>query len=267
MNPWHNPRLAHALARMLIGAVLLALIATAASWLTRREVFDLRLVRVEAVAGHKLRQSSESLLRATISQRIHGSFFAINLDEVRAVVETVPWVRRAQVRRLWPNRLVVAIEEHRPLALWEDGRLVNTYGELFSANLDEAEEDGALPQFGGPKDSEGTVVRRYAELRDLLAPLGSVPVAVNLSARHAWSAQLDDGTRLIIGREQGVALAERIRRWVAAYPAVKAQLNSRAEVVDLRYPNGFALRSLSALGDPAPLAAASVNPASNRTVE
>ncbi len=267
MNPWHSPRLANALARMLSAAVVLALLATVVSWAARRDVFDLRLVRVEAVAGHKLRQSSESLLRATIAQRIHGSFFSINLEEVRAVIETVPWVRRAQVRRVWPNRLVVAIEEHRPLALWEDGRLVNTYGELFSANLDEAEEDGALPQFGGPKDSESAVVRRYAELRDLLAPLGAVPVAVNLSARHAWSAQLDDGTRLMIGREQGLALADRIRRWVAAYPAVKAQLNRRAEVVDLRYPNGFALRSLSVLGDAAPLADASVNPASNRTVE
>ena len=267
MNPWHNPRLANALARLLVGAVLLALVAGGASWAARRDVFNLRLVRVEAVAGHKLRQTSEALLRATISQRIHGSFFSVDLDEARAVVESVPWVRRAQVRRVWPNRLVVAIEEQRPLALWEDGRLVNTYGELFSANLDEAEEDGALPQLGGPKESESQVVRRYAELRDLLAPLGVTPVAVNLSARHAWSAQLDDGTRLIIGREQGVALADRVRRWVAAYPAVKAQLNRRAEVVDLRYPNGFALRSLSALGEAAPLADASVNPASNRTVE
>ena len=90
----------------------------------------------------------------------------------------------------------------------------------------------------------------------------------SLSSRHAWSAQLDDGTRLVIGREQGVALAERVSRWVAAYPMVRERLNRRAEVVDLRYPNGFALRSLSKLGDLEQSAAgASPQSAPHRTVE
>ena len=268
MNPWHHVRLLRAITRALLVLVGLAVLVTAASWTMRREAFSLRAVRVEATPGHTLRQTSETLLRRTIGQRVHGNFFTVELDAARAVVETIPWVRGALVRRVWPNRLVISIEEHRALGLWEDGRLVNTYGELFSANLDEAEEDGALPQFSGPKGSEIAVVRRYAELRELIAPLGVVPVGVSLSSRHAWAAQLDDGTRLVIGREQGVALAERVSRWVAAYPAVKERLNRRAEVVDLRYPNGFALRSLSQLGDVAqPSAGASTHPASNRTIE
>lgn len=268
MKPWHDLRLLRGATRVLLGLVLGAVLVTAASWTMQRQGFALRAVRVEASPGHTLRQSSESLLRTTIAQRVHGNFFTVDLVAARAVLESIPWVRGAQVRRVWPNRLVVAIEEHRALGLWEDGRLVNTYGELFSANLDEAEEEGALPQFAGPKGTEGVVVRQFAVLRELVAPLGAVPVGVSLSSRHAWSAQLDDGTRLVIGREQGVALAERVSRWVAAYPMVRERLNRRAEVVDLRYPNGFALRSLSKLGDLEQSAAgASPQSAPHRTVE
>ena len=37
----------------------------------------------------------------------------VSLDQARQVFETMPWVRKASVRRDWPNGIVVAIEEHQ----------------------------------------------------------------------------------------------------------------------------------------------------------
>jgi len=242
MNPWHDVRILHAGANALLALALAATLAAAGWWLVQRPVFELRSVEIEAHAGTQLRFVSTPLLRHALS-RAPGNFFTVDLDAVRARFETVPWVRRATARRIWPNRLVVTIEEHRPLALWGDGRLIDTYGELFAANLDEAEEDGPLPELSGPQGSELAVVARYDELRRWLAPLGRSPQAVHLSPRYAWTVRMDDGTTLLLGREQGLAIEERVRRWVAVYPRVQAALDPRAEAVDLRYPNGFALRS------------------------
>jgi len=249
---WHDARAMNTLANALFGATLVAALAAGSWWLSQRPVFALHTVTIQAAEGHPLRHVSGQLLRTAVRRDVRGNFFAIDLDAVRETFETVPWVRHARVRRVWPSGLEVAIEEHRPLALWGDGRLVNTFGELFAANLAEAEEDGELPQFSGPEGSALQVARRYAELREVLAPLRVQPDAVALSPRHAWTMRLDDGTTLLLGRDQGMPIERRLARWVDAYPQVTASLNRRAEVIDLRYPNGFAMRSLVELADAEP---------------
>lgn len=248
MNPWHDPRILHAGANALLAVALAATLAAAGWWLVQRPVFALRSVEVRTQEGTELRFVSTPLLRQAM-RRAPGNFFTVDLDAVRARFETVPWVRRATARRIWPNRLVVTIEEHRPLALWGDGRLINTWGELFAANLDEAEEDGPLPELSGPQGSEFAVVARYDELRRWLAPLARTPQAVHMSPRYAWTTRLDDGTTLLLGREQGLPIEERVRRWVAVYPRVQAAIDPRAESVDLRYPNGFAIRSAAQVAE------------------
>jgi cell division protein FtsQ len=146
----------------------------------------------------------------------------------------------------------VGIEEHQPLAIWQDGRLDNRQGELFAANVAEAEAEGALLEFSGPPGSEAEVTRRWHELREQLAPLALAPEALTLSARYAWSARLDNGTVLLLGREQGLPIAERIARWVALQPTVQSRLNREIAAVDLRYPTGFAIRAPGAIDTASP---------------
>lgn len=256
MRLWHEPRWLHSLANALIAVSLLAILAAAGLWLLNRPAYALRHVVIEPVPGTELRHVSSLLLSKAAAQRLKGNFFSVDLDSVRAGFEQVPWVRRATVRRVWPDGLVVSIEEHRALALWAEERLMNTFGELYTANLDEAEVDGPLPRLAGPPGSELRVLTRYEELRRWVAPLGIMPRSLALSARYAWMAQMDEGTVLMLGRDQGLPLEERVARWVAAHPKVKAKLGARAQVVDLRYPNGFAVRAangaaLSVLEPPA----------------
>jgi cell division protein FtsQ len=177
--------------------------------------------------------------------RIKGNFFTADLDAVRSAFESVPWVRKAMVRREWPNRLVVTLEEHRTLGTWgEDGSLLSVKGEVFTANLAEAEEDGPLLAFEGPAGSEKDVVARYRDFKSWLLPLSLKPAAVQLSSRYAWSVKMDNGMTLDLGREQDKnTLRERIERLVSVYPQLLARLSGPIENVDMRYPNGMALKA------------------------
>jgi cell division protein FtsQ len=135
----------------------------------------------------------------------------------------------------------VKLEEHLALARWgrrEDALLVDTHGDLFRADW-----EADLPLFAGPAGSERELTRRYNEFRGLLAPLSLEPRQVLLNQRLAWQLRLANGLVLQLGRDSANdPIRERLVRFVDAYPRTLGQMNRRLEYVDLRYPNGFALR-------------------------
>ena len=227
---WDNPRLLNAAAGFLVGLVVLACTLVALQWLARSSLFPLRVVELVT----PLERAPRARIEAVLAAKASGNFFAMRIDDVRAAVEEVPWVRRASVRRVWPDRLEVKLEEHVAFARWGSEALVNTYGERFAGT-----SDAELPLFIGPPGSEAEIASRYARFADVLAPLGSRLDRVVLSARHAWQLRLANGLQITLGRESDAA-EERLARFVGAYARTP---NPRAvDAIDLRYPNGFALR-------------------------
>jgi cell division protein FtsQ len=248
---WNDIRMLGMLANALFTLAVCGFVASGLVWVAQRPYFDFKVVQIGAMPGSALRHVPVQTLAERIRETRVGSFFTIDMDAFAEAVESVPWVRRAAVRRVWPDTLQVELEEHMPHAIWEDGRLINNYGELFDANLDEAVADGSLPQLSGPSaDTALQVVRRYDELVVLTRALGMVPVSVSLSDRRAWRATMEDGTELVIGREhQGAPVTDRIRRWAEVFPLVTERVQRRAAVIDLRYESGFAVRSLEPLAE------------------
>ncbi|MDP9109827.1 MAG: FtsQ-type POTRA domain-containing protein, partial [Pseudomonadota bacterium] len=160
---WHDIKTLNATASTLVGAVALAVLATGVWWLAQRPMFTLRVIRIEPLADMQLLHVNPLTIKSAALPRIRGNFFTANLDTVRQAFEAVPWVRKAAVRREWPNRLIVTLEEHQPLGTWGDeGRLLSIAGDVFTANLAEAEENGELPEFSGPPGSEKEVLERFA---------------------------------------------------------------------------------------------------------
>ena len=249
MNLWHDPRALNAIANVMVMAAFGCLLLACIWWVGQRSTFDLLAIEVGPVSGRTLDHVDQRRMDAQGVNRLEGNFFTVGLDRVREHFEQVPWVRRAEVRRIWPNRLFVALEEHQVLARWKDdsGRFVNTHGELFSVNPAEVANHQNLLLLSGPDGSQALVARRYDELAHQLLPLSMQPVELELSDRQSWTARLDSGITLKMGRDEGLPVADRVARWVTAHPLIQARLNGRAEVIDLRYPNGFAVRAPGAL--------------------
>jgi len=242
---WHDVKLLNATTNTLLGLLLLALLGSGAWWLAQRPMFTLKVIRIEGAGGEPLRHVNAATIRNAALPHIRGNFFTADLDAVRAAFESVPWVRRASVRREWPNKLVVTLDEHVALGTWgQDGQLLSARGDVFTANLAEAEEDRQLLAFAGPQGSAQEVEQRYRDLKRWFAPVGVKPEAVTLSGRYAWSVKLDNGIVVELGREQNPSmLQDRVARLVSVYPKLMERLQNRIESVDMRYPNGLALKA------------------------
>jgi cell division protein FtsQ len=251
---FNDPRLTNFIANTLALLAVLAVIAGIVMWVAQRPYFAIAQIQIEPMQDEALNYVSAPSVQATITGKLAGNFFFIDLDATRELIETVPWVRRAQVRRVWPNAVRVSIEEQQPLALWNEDQMINTWGEAFSANQGELADDAQLPQFHGPANSERLVVQRYAEMARWFAPLNLHVKEITLSPRYAWEVALSDGVRLNLGRDPAADVADphgrsgalpfaaRIERFVQAWPTLKHRLEGRAiSSADLRYPNGFAI--------------------------
>ena len=241
---WNKPQLMTAVADLLSVAAAAALLVAALVLSARLPMFPLR----ELVVTHSLREVRRAEVETALSGLLHGNFFSVNLDLVRQSLEQLPWVRHAEVRRQWPARIEVDIEEHVPVAFWGQatGQLVNTNGEVFAAAMSVPPSE-TMPVLLGPVGMAPEMLGYYQQAVDMLKPIGRMPNSLTISPRLAVQLQLDDGMTVELGRVQSKAPArDRRQRFVEYYPSVIGVAKTRPSVVDMRYPNGFALRVAAA---------------------
>jgi cell division protein FtsQ len=234
-------RMMNALAVLFATFAGMIAVGAALFWVAQRPYFALRAIEIRG----ELQHVTSASVRSAIAGRLRGNYFTMRIDETRRVLESVPWVARASVRRIWPDRLLVTLVEHRALGVWADGRLLSDAGELFVANPAEAEIHGALPAFEGPVVAARDVARRYYEFAAMVAPLGMRVASIDVTDRRSWSVEVagSDGsqTRLELGRDSdSVVLEDRLAQIVAAYPMVAARVGGTPLTIDARYPNGLA---------------------------
>lgn len=228
---WDNPDALNGLTRLILAATLLF-----AFWMVGRQVvetwFPIRHVVVTGANHADTRQGIRPVL-----SRLSGSLFSIDLDAAKQNLETLPWVRSATVRRVWPGSLVVALEEHVPAAAWNGLAVIDVHGEVFPVRPWKE-----LPSFFAPEGMEKEVAQRYGDFAAELAEGGWKVADIRVDARHAWQLTLTDGVTIELGRER---LDERLRRFVTFFPLAASRMAAITRV-DMRYPNGFAARAETA---------------------
>jgi cell division protein FtsQ len=227
---WDKPGILDAISNLLLAAAFLLAAYGAAHYVMRLPAFPLREVRVIDRPLHVTLDQIETIVR----REVQGNFFTLDLVQTRTAFEKLPWVRKVNLRRQWPDRLEVALEEHVPLARWGNAALVNTHGEVFTAA-----SDGSLPVFVGPEGTSKEIAIQYGYFQRSLAAIGQAPVQVQLSPRRAWQFRLESGLVVELGRER---IESRLDRFIAVYDRSIGRLHRKLDYVDLRYPNGFAVR-------------------------
>ena len=239
-----------------VASVIFALAAVGLAWaavlaLTRLPMFNVAAIRVDG----DLSRNSVASIRANATPQLVGNFFSIDLQRAQAAFESVPWVRQAVVRRVWPDRLAVQLEEHRPEALWQPelpggsreggsdhtDRLVNSFGEVFQANVGDVEDD-SLPLLAGPEGASAEMLSMLRRIRPVLATLEMEVQTLELSRRGSWRAELDSGAFIQLGRGTEDEVASRLERFVRTLPQVTGRYEHPLEYADLRHEGAYAVR-------------------------
>lgn len=238
----------NAVTALLLAGLLVASLAAALLWLTRTPLFTIRAIDL---AGD-MQRNSVPTIRANAAPRLAGNFFSVDLQATQTAFEAVPWVRQAVVRRVWPDRLLVVLEEHQAAALWEgettegsEGsgleRLVNSYGELFDANLGDVEDDG-LPVFTSPEASVPQALRLLRRVQPAFDSLGQRVQHVAQTRRGSWRVRLDGGAVVELGRGSEDELVARTERFARTLNTATAGWRAPLEYADLRHPDAYAVR-------------------------
>lgn len=240
---WHNVSLLNGIAKLFFFLFIAIVCALGFFWCARQPFFSLQRITIFGTEGQTLRHVNELTVRSTAIPHIKGNFFTVNLENVREIFKTVPWVRDVTIRRKWPNGLEIWVEEHKPLGTWRnEGQLISVKGDVFTANIAEAEDEVHLLKFRGPEGSEKEVVGRYYELKNGMNSIKLEPVFLELSERYAWKAILNNGMTVRFGREEEkVSFKEQLHHLLSVYPRLSPQLKGSIKGIDLRYPNGLAL--------------------------
>ena len=258
-------RLMNAVSALLL-AVLVALgLAVALQRVMRLPVFAIRTITVE---GDVTRNGAASL-RANALPHLSGSFLSMNLQASQRAFEAVPWVRHAVLQRVWPNRLKVRLEEHRPAAYWEtkaDGAdvdsdansdssaerlLVNNFGEVFQANLGDVEDED-LPVLAGPSGTSTAMLRMWQGLQAQVALLGDGVERLDLSGRGSWRATLDKGAVIELGRGTEAEVLARFGSFARSITQITARFQTPLLTADLRHADGYAVRLRGITTTPTP---------------
>jgi cell division protein FtsQ len=244
-------RLMNAASALLLLALLLLILGQCMRWVVRLPVFAIKVIQVE---GDVTRNSVASL-RANALPNLTGSFLSLNLQEGRRSFEAVPWVRHATVQRVWPNRMVVKLEEHRPAAYWEtkaDGAdaqsdasversLVNSFGEVFQANLGDVEDED-LPVLAGPAGSSAAMLHMWRLLQVAADGLNDRIERLDLSGRGSWRLTLEKGAVLELGRGGEAEVRARFAQFVRSISQITSRYQAPLLSADLRYADGYAVK-------------------------
>jgi cell division protein FtsQ len=246
-----------ALSRWLIALLVVAGSVGAGALLLRMEPSVLP-VRVVTVVGAVHRVSAPILARS-VTEHLQRGILTQDLLVLKDAVEALPWVHSATLRRVWPDQIELSVTEYQPIARWGDTGLVTAEGVVFRP--EEGSLPTGLPHLSGDDAQAPVVAAHFLKWRNRVADLGTGIATLAMDPRGAWTMHLGNGLRLDLGTER---VEERLERFIRTYPQLAAA--GRAELVDVRYTNGLAVR-WAAGGAPGDVEVAQAEPTEPRAPE
>jgi cell division protein FtsQ len=237
---------AYALFLSLVGSAMIIVILWASG------VFGEAGARLSAATGEALAAGGLAIEEVSVTGRTYAdkarlqtalgaergaSILHFDIGDARRRLETVEWVDRATIMRLWPNTLRIALVERRPIAIWQlDGRLmlIDRYGQIISGQ--HLSNFPNLPQIVGvgAASAAADLIELMEEFPDLEARMSA---AVRVGGRR-WNLRLDNGIDVKLpdqGEREALALLSGIEK--------RHRLLSRdAAEIDLRVPERLVLK-------------------------
>jgi cell division protein FtsQ len=182
--------------------------------------------------------ASQSAIQAVFAEDQGRSVYLLPISDRRTTLSTVDWVKDASVARIWPNRVLVTVDERKPVAFVMLGG--SRYGLIDEDGviLPPAQDRFALPVLAGVRASNSLSERRdrvhrmlrvTSELGDLGREISEIDVSDrdNIKASQPYHGRV---LTLLLGDHN---FNVRYRNFVNHYAEIQRRLPGAA-TLDLR---------------------------------
>ena len=225
----------HAMRRLLLGLLVLAILASPVvavlnGWIGGRH-WPMKHLQV-AAPFHYVNQEQ---IRRAVTPHLKGGFFAVDLAAINQSLQQQHWVEHVEVRKTWPDTLIVKLHEYRPLAVWNGKFMLAEQGSIFAMPNTKLP---ALPLFNAHDLQAQDMLAFYRMADPMFRSVGLSISELSLSERNSWHVVLSDGLIVELGRND---VEIRLSRFVELLPKIKRDDPRQLMHADLRYTNGFAL--------------------------
>lgn len=214
--------------------VMSAMLATIFAAL-KHYYYDSDVLAVDTImfSGNIKNGSVSELSDALASSPEMANFVRLDVDSLQQMLQSVPWVETASVRKAWPSTVMIAVTERHADARWGDAKLYSRTSGIFDGPA--SVRRTSLPLLSGPDGTEEMVFGMWQKLQGILP--GVSIAELSLSPRHSWEAVLEDGTKLFLGRGED-AVYGRMQAFSSVYARLPAEHKKNAAYFDLRYESG-----------------------------
>lgn len=215
----------------MIGVIVFSVVFTLNS-LNLADYFPIKTVRV-----YGLNRVNQQEVHDLIFPLVEKGFFTVSVARIRNRLLQMPWVSDLYVRRVWPDQVMITVSEKKPLARWNDNALLSEAGEIFMPKPETYPAD--LPKLIGPMGQQHFMLQYFTDINRLLSPLHAKISYLELTSFLTWKLTLDNGITMQIGHKD---VLTRLGQFVKVYPKIIGDRANDVDYIDLRYPNGVAVR-------------------------
>jgi len=221
----------HTFKMAFLGAIVLSVVF-AFNQINFSHHFPIRTVRVYGVSRVDRKELQDLLL-----PMVKKGFFTINIEYIRDRLLQIPWVSDLYVRRVWPDQIEITLIERNAVARWNNISLLSEAGDLFSPKANSTPLN--IPNLIGPTGQQIVMLQQVKDINRLLRPLHVKISSLELTPYFTWKLILDNGMMLQMGHKD---ILTRLAHFVKVYPKIVGSHVADIDYVDLRYPNGVAVR-------------------------
>ena len=197
-----------------------------------KEVVPIKHVRI----GGEFQHISKDELKTLLEPLVDVGFFDANVQQIQESLAQLVWVESATVNRVWSDTLVIKIKEKHPFVRWGDTALLNNRGDIIQPKEIEPFEN--LPILYGV---EGQEVKSLEIMKGVNTALSDHEMSMeefSINNRWAWKIKLTTGLEILLGRNDQL---KKLQRFLKTLTVLKQEHIDAMAVVDLRYPNGYAV--------------------------
>ncbi len=179
---------------------------------------------------------SKDEIKAALEPLVDVGFFDANVQAIHDTLAQMIWVEDATVNRVWSDTIAIKIKEKRPFVRWGDEALLNNRGEIIRPTDITPFEN--LPILYGVEGQEIKSLEIMKGVNTALSDHEMSMAEFSINNRWAWKIKLTTGLEILLGRNDQLKKLQRFMKTLDILG--REQINAMA-VVDLRYPNGYAV--------------------------